>query len=116
MYGLKTWGKTRECLVLAKKPTRFMTNSKALGRELSRRCDGRHDHQVLLDGRAKDAARYPPALCRAISRGIMKEKMERKCNVTAIMAVAEGPCVRGIDAEDLHERDEVDIPGSHPKN
>ena len=40
----------------------------------------------------------------------MKEKRERKCNVTAIMAMTEGPCVKGIDAEDLHERDEVDIP------
>ena len=26
------------------------------------------------------------------------------------MAMTEGPCVKGIDAEYLHERDEVDIP------
>ena len=110
MYGLKTWGKTRSCLVLAKKPRRFMTNSKALGRELSRKCDGQHEHQLFFNGRAKDAARYPPALCRAISRGIARENMERTCNVAAIMTMIEGPHVKGIDAEDLHERDVVDIP------
>ena len=26
MYGLKTWGKSRAQMVLAKKPTKFMTN------------------------------------------------------------------------------------------
>ena len=77
MYGLKTWGSSRSQLVLAKKPTKFMTNSRSIGRELSRKCDGRHEHQPLIDGRAKDAARYPPALCRAICRGMSKEKMLR---------------------------------------
>ena len=31
MFGLKTWGKSRSQLVLARKPTRFMTNSRSLG-------------------------------------------------------------------------------------
>ena len=35
MFGLKTWGKSKSQLMLAKKPTRFMTNSQALGRELT---------------------------------------------------------------------------------
>ena len=39
MFGLKTWGANKSQLVLAKKPTRFITNSQVLGRELSRRCD-----------------------------------------------------------------------------
>ena len=56
MYGLKTWGNSRAQLVPARKPTKFMTNSQALGKELSRRCSGTHEHQPLLDGRAKDAA------------------------------------------------------------
>ena len=60
MYGLKTWGKTKECLVLAKKPTRFMTNSKALGRELSRRCDGQHEHQ-FSPGRKSEGCRSIPS-------------------------------------------------------
>ena len=44
MFGLQTWGKNRSQLVLAKKPTKFMTNSNVIGRELSRKCDGSHDH------------------------------------------------------------------------
>ena len=59
MYGLKTWGKDRYQLVPAKKPTKFMTNSPSIGRELSRKCQRGHEQQPLLDGRAKDAARYP---------------------------------------------------------
>ena len=66
MFGLKTWVASKSQLILAKKPARFMTNSQVLGRELNRRCDKSHEHQPLLDGRAKDAARYPPGLCRAI--------------------------------------------------
>ena len=74
MFGLKTWGSSRAHLVLAKKPTRFMTNSRSIGQELRRKCDGTHSHQPLVDGRAKDAARYPPALSRAICRGIAKHR------------------------------------------
>ena len=82
MYGMKTWGASKSQLMFAKKPTRFMTNSQVLGRELSRRYDEIHEHQPLLDGRAKDAARYPPGLCRAICKGISKEKMLRACGIT----------------------------------
>ena len=53
MFGLKTWGDSRSQLMLAKKPTRFMTNSQVLGRELSRKCDNNHEHQPLLDGRGR---------------------------------------------------------------
>ena len=69
MYGHKTWRDKRSKLVPAKKPTRFMTNSRALGKELSRKCDASHEHQSLVDGRAAAAARYPDELCRAICRG-----------------------------------------------
>ena len=33
MFGLKTWGKHKSEWVLAKKPTKFLTNSRALGRD-----------------------------------------------------------------------------------
>ena len=49
MFGLKTWGDRKSQLMLAKKPTRFMTNSQVLGRELSRKCDKSHERQPLLD-------------------------------------------------------------------
>ena len=76
MFGLKTWGAPRAQLVLAKKPTKFMTNSRAIGAELRRKCDKSHDHQSLVDGRGKGAARYPLALCRAICKGIVEEKKQ----------------------------------------
>ena len=100
MFGLKTWGSSKAQLVMAKKPTRFMTNSRSVGHELSRRCDGTHQHQPLIDGRAKDAARYPPALCRALCRGIAKEKMQRHMGLRAVMEVGEGVHKRKIDTED----------------
>ena len=109
MFGLKTWGSSRSQLVLAKKPTRFMTNSRAIGQELRRKCDGSHSHQQLLDGRAKDAARYPPALCRAICRGIAKEKMQRQYGLRAVMEVGEGVHKRRIDTEEFHNDDNVEV-------
>ena len=63
----------------------------------------------MTDGRAMDAARYPPALCRAICIGISKEKMKRACRLTAVLAVSDGPHVVNVDLEEEHERDEADI-------
>ena len=108
-FGLKTWGANKSQLMLAKKPTRIMTNSQALGRELNRRCDKSHEHQPRLDGRAKDAARYPRGLCRAICRGIAKEKMLRACGITAMLSVKESVHHTSIDREESHEREESDI-------
>ena len=81
MYGLNTWGVNRHQWVPAKKPTKFMTNSRAIAKGLSRRCPGLHTHQPLLDGRAKSAARYLGGLCRAICRGLDKEKMQHTMNL-----------------------------------
>ena len=79
MFGLETWGRNRAQLVLAKKPTIFMSNSRPIGSELKRRGDGGHEYQPLVHGRAKDAAHYPPVLCRAIiCWGVAKEKMQRQ--------------------------------------
>ena len=109
MFGMKTWGKNRAQLMLAKNPTRFMTNSRAIGQELKRKCDGSHEHQPLADGRARDAARYPPALCRALCRGIAKEKMQRECGVRAVLEIGEGMYKRVIDSDDHHDREESDV-------
>ena len=84
MFGLKTWGDSTSKLVPAKKPTTFMTNSRALGQELNKKCDHTHEHQSLVDGRAAAAVRYPEGLCRAICRGIIKEKMERSLGIRAV--------------------------------
>ena len=109
MFGLKTWGTSRAQLVLAKKPTIFMTNSRSIGQELRHKCDGSHPHQPLVDGRAKDAARYPPALCRAICRGIMKEKKQRQTGLRVVMEIGNGVHKRKLDTEDFHDNDEEGI-------
>ena len=54
----------------AMKPTRFMTNASYLAKTLGVRCDGKHRHVLLVDGRAHKAEIYPAALCEAILRGI----------------------------------------------
>ena len=44
MFGLKTWGRSKHKLVPARKPTKLMTNSRAIGNELRRRCDRSRQH------------------------------------------------------------------------
>ena len=63
----------------------------------------------VFDGRAKDAARYPPALCRAICRGILKEKMERQMGLRAMVEVGEGVHRRNVDTEEHHDDEERSI-------
>ena len=109
MYVLKTWCRIRAPLVLAKKPTNFMTSSRSIGGELKKRCNGAHDHQPLVDGRARDAARYPPALCRAICRGVVKEKMQRQLGIRAVMEVVHGVHRRTIETEEYHETPDSDM-------
>ena len=45
MYGLRTVGPDRKTEMHANKPTKFMANSRALGSELAKNCDGNHSHQ-----------------------------------------------------------------------
>ena len=41
---------------------------------LGKRCTQDHEHQPLMNGRAAAAAIYPPALCRAMLRGIEAQR------------------------------------------
>ena len=59
--------------------------------------------------RAKDAARYPQGLCRAIRRGISKEKMLWACGITAMLSIRESVHLTSIDPEENHEKEAVDI-------
>ena len=59
-----------------KKPTKFITNSECIAEELSKRCNGQHHHVQLKGGKAKAAAVYPPALSKAICRGL-KMQLEK---------------------------------------
>ena len=110
MYGLRTPDRDRKTTVHAKKPTKFMTNSRALGQELSRQCDKSHVHQSLVDGRARSAARYPPALCRAICRGIIRVKKERHEAIRIVANICSDRKGKVPDPEEFHEREEADIP------
>ena len=113
MYGLKTWGFGKS-LVSAKKKTKFMTNCESIGRELSVKCDGSHDHQPLVGGRAAGAARYPPGLCKAICRGLcgaIKEnvlQIRRLCTVTAPDEIKENRENKDIkvDPNEWHDKED----------
>ena len=93
MYGLKTLGKDG-VQMSAKKPTRFMTNSAYIVKRLSKVCDHSHEHQELLDGRAKYAARYPVELCRAICQGLMEEIRDEESNLKCVMSLTNAHRVR----------------------
>ena len=60
----------------ARKRYVLISSSWAVIDELHGTCDGLHEHHNhLIDGRAKEAAIYQPRLCRAISRGIIRQHM-----------------------------------------
>eukprot|EP00811_Abedinium_folium_P013494 NODE_22546_length_704_cov_1.798960.p1 GENE.NODE_22546_length_704_cov_1.798960~~NODE_22546_length_704_cov_1.798960.p1 ORF type:complete len:142 (+),score=12.10 NODE_22546_length_704_cov_1.798960:246-671(+) len=59
----------------ANKQTAFMTNSTMVAEELMTRCDHSHEHGSLIGAdRAAKAVAYPDKLCRAICRGLRKQK------------------------------------------
>ena len=99
MYGLKTKGVGGQ-VDLAKKRTRFMTISVGISQRLMKQCDRRHRHQQLVNGRARDAARYPQALCEAICQGLIEEMMLQAQGLKSLMSVHTGD---GPQEEQLHE-------------
>ena len=77
MFGLQTWDKSGKPAI-AKKKTRFMSNAEEILKAISRKCDGTHLHQPLLEGRAGPAAKYPPALCQAMCMGVSEAIAEQE--------------------------------------
>ena len=70
-YGLVTpSAEDKSKLMPALKPTRFMTNSHIMSRQLDKRCPKDHVHQQLVGNRCKDAAFYPAPLVKAMLKGI----------------------------------------------
>ena len=65
MFG-RTTPTTDGDVAPAKKPTVFMTSSPQMAEILSRRCNGKHQHQQLVSGRCYKAAFYPLKLVQAI--------------------------------------------------
>ena len=74
-FGIETTNDAGD-LGPARKRTGFLTSSWAVAEELAGTCDGTHSgHYPLLERRAKNAAIYPPQLCRAIARGAARQKL-----------------------------------------
>lgn len=73
MYGLVT-PNDAGISTPAMKPTGFLSSSWCILEELSLRCDHSHPHQQLVGGRAAAAALYPPALCKAICKGLVRQR------------------------------------------
>jgi hypothetical protein len=109
MYGLETWT-AGGAMGKARKRTKFMTNCEGIHKELQKKCDGRterrsilrqisfseiscvstssvYQHQHLLGGRAKDAARYPEELCKAICRGLLEQMHCKELGVRYLYSV-----------------------------
>jgi hypothetical protein len=73
------------------KPTRFLSSAPALLEALSRRCQGGHAHATLLGGtRARDAAVYPPGLCKAITQGAAEQLRRDESSPGLALAVGAG--------------------------
>ena len=78
-----------------KKPTGFMTSARCIATQLNKLCDGRHTHVHLVGGRAAAAQVYPDELCRAILRGVVRQKaLEKEGQIST--PVMDGPQLRGF--------------------
>ena len=70
-----------------------MSNSKEIIEAIDRACDGKHTHQPLLNGRAGPAAIYPPTLCQAICKGLVKQLPMQNGNVKSLLRLKKGDTV-----------------------
>ena len=62
----------------ARKSIGFLTNSPCIAKRMSFRCpnkgsNNKHDHVILINGRAKAAEIYPPGLCKAVCEGFIEQ-------------------------------------------
>jgi hypothetical protein len=71
-FGLVT--RAGEKQTPAMKPTRFLSSAEEVLKHLDKRCSRDHKHQRLSQGRAREAAIYPPELCHAMLRGIEAQR------------------------------------------
>ena len=74
MFGMTSrdmWGEG-----LAKKPTKFLTNSPHIAKWLSLKCSQDHRHVSLVGGRAKACEVYPRQLCEAMLQGLKDQLVD----------------------------------------
>ena len=99
MFGLRTWG-TDGKPAIAKKKTRLMSNANEILTAIDRTCDDSRAHQPLLDGRAGLAAIYPPALCQAMCKGLVKQLHMKKGNVKSLLKLQIGDKVGPVPEQE----------------
>ena len=58
---------------LARKETTWLINGESIVEALRASCTEDHPHASLMGGRARQAQVYPPALCKAIVRGLKNQ-------------------------------------------
>ncbi len=91
------------------KPTRWVTNSWEVARELQRRCNGEHEHEALLGGKAADAAVYPPQLCQAVVRGLKRHLRVRREVQKVCLEETQVVEVMAVHRQPLDEDDDLDV-------
>ena len=91
------------------KPTYFATNCRGVADQLERKCSNNngprdHRHVPLLNGRAKKAGEYPPGLCEAICRGLVRqiEVDHSTMSLVAEMILAEGKGAAKMQQKELN--------------
>ena len=67
-----------------------MSNAEEILLAISKKCDKSHTHQQLVDGRAGPAAIYPPALCKAICKGLVKQLQLKRSNLKSLLSLKKG--------------------------
>ena len=89
----------------SRKPTDFMVNSRRMAERLSKRCQGGHQHQPLINGRAKQAERYPEKLCDEILKGFKEEMQEGRSTYFAVEDLQSWVFAEEGEAEEAEEDD-----------
>ena len=104
-YGLTTEVKGEKRP--ARKRTRFMSNAGEVLAQVDRKCDGKHEHEPLLNNRAGPVAVYPDELCRAICRGMKRQlefdqhKVQPLLKLTVRDTIGERPELEEDDSQGL---------------
>ena len=120
-FGLETTNAEGE-LGPARKRTGFVSSSWTVIEELEGTCDGRHqEHHPLLEGRAKKAEVYPPEMCRAICRGVSRQKLLEETGQTSSRRMSKGQLSSMMNSvkwrDEVHEDDGGgDAGGARPQD
>ena len=80
-----------------------MSNAPEILRELEGLCTWGHSHEPLVNGKAREAAKYPPELCRAICRGLIRQRQHQGDHVKSLLSVEAKDT---IDELPEHEEDQ----------